>query len=292
MKLSLTQLNSVVLISLLSVLAMKPVPSVPVDHIAVSTPDQITVLTPVNAPTILPYHARPVSIGDASGYAPPDFLAISDVAARKTAFYDYLLPMIHKANDEVLKERTWLVQVAKTLAASRTISDADLVELERVEARYLRQRPEGTVVERVREMLRRVDVVPASLVLAQAAKESGWGTSRFATEGNNFFGIWCFYEGCGLTPLGRGEGRNHEVATFATVEEGVRYYIRNINTHAAYKDLRLMRAQARIRNERLRGVQMAEGLVRYSERGAAYVKEIQTMIHHNQLSRFTLNQKV
>lgn len=284
MKISLTQLNSVVLISLLSVLAMKPVASVPAEHNAVLPPEQ--------APAILPYHARPVSIGDASGYAPPDFQAISDIAARKAAFYDYLLPMIHKANDEVLKERAWLVQVAKTLAATRTISDANLVELERVEARYLRKRPEGTVVERVRTMLGRVDVVPASLVLAQAAKESGWGTSRFATQGNNFFGIWCFSEGCGLTPLGRAEGRDHEVATFATVEEGVRYYIRNINTHAAYKELRSMRAQARTRNERLRGVQMAEGLVRYSERGADYVKEIQTMIHYNQLARFTLNQKV
>ena len=136
-------------------------------------------------------------------------------------------------------------------------------------------------------MLIRADIVPASLVLAQAAKESGWGTSRFAREGNNFFGIWCFNSGCGMTPARRDNNRTHEVATFDSVEEGVRYYIRTINSHFAYTDLRSMRANARQQGTQAYGDKLATGLVSYSERGMVYVNEIRSMIEYNQLKRFT-----
>ncbi len=142
-------------------------------------------------------------------------------------------------------------------------------------------------MERIAALLLRVDVVPASLIVAQAAKESGWGTSRFAIQGNNYFGIWCFYQGCGLKPLRREANRTHEVASFDSVEQGVRYYVRTINTHVAYRELREMRAEARKSRQSLQGEQLANGLVRYSERGIAYVREVQSMIRDNNLQRFT-----
>jgi len=150
-------------------------------------------------------------------------------------------------------------------------------------------------------LLQRVDAVPASLVLAQAANESGWGTSRFARQGNNLFGIWCFKAGCGLKPLKRTPGLTHEVARFDSVEAGVRHYIHTINTHSAYADLRDIRARARQQAaqpellsvlgedelQRSMGEQLAEGLLAYSERGEEYVREIQAMIRVNELHRFT-----
>jgi len=145
----------------------------------------------------------------------------------------------------------------------------------------------GALEEHVEKLLLRVDVVPASLVIAQAAKESGWGSSRFAREGNNFFGIWCFNRGCGMTPANRDAGRHHEVAMFDTVKEGVRYYIRTINSHNAYSTLRQIRAVARNNNQPFGGEQLATGLLRYSERGVLYVNEIQSMIRYNRLHRFT-----
>lgn len=241
-----------------------------------------------HAADVLPaYHPEPVTIGDAAAYTPPDFAAISDVKARKAAFYDYLLPKIREANDEVARERAWLQSLAEEIVAGRLPTERQLAELGRIEGRYAVADSGDTIVNRIARLLRRVDVVPASLVLAQAAKESGWGTSRFAREGNNYFGIWCFYEGCGLTPLSRLPGRNHEVATFDSVADGVRYYIRTINTHSAYSDLRKMRATARQARQPLPGEALANGLVRYSERGMAYVREIQSMIRYNELHRFT-----
>ena len=233
-----------------------------------------------------PFRPAPVMIGDAAGYSPPDFTTFRDVKAKKRAFYDYLLPMVHEANEEVARERAWLESLARAMLDGHRPTEAELREIELIEARYSVTTPAPAPRGRLAELLRRVDVVPASLVIAQAAKESGWGTSRFAREGNNFFGIWCFYEGCGMLPLQRDTGRNHEVATFDSVAEGVRYYIRTINTHAAYEELREMRRVARAQNEKPVGTTLANGLIRYSERGLAYVREIQSMIRYNGLSRF------
>ena len=233
------------------------------------------------------YHPDSVKLGQANGYTPPDFSKIGVTSHRKEAFYDYLLPMVHKANAEVLLERQWLLIMENKLTLQESLSAVELEELTKVEGRYRLSAGDRQPEERVSALLLRVDVVPASLTVAQAAKESGWGTSRFATEGNNFFGIWCFYEGCGLTPLRRREGLAHEVGTFDTVEEGVRYYIRTINTHVAYNHLRELRAEGRKQNQFQLGEVLASGLISYSERGMAYVREVQTMIRYNNLHRFT-----
>ena len=137
--------------------------------------------------------------------------------------------------------------------------------------------------ELTKELIRRVDVIPTSLVLAQAANESAWGTSRFAREGNNIFGQWCFDEGCGLVPNRRGEDASHEVRAFASVEAAVRAYFRNLNTHPSYEDLRTLRASMRMQGLPLNSMVLARGLTRYSERGMDYVLELQDMIRINEL---------
>jgi Bax protein len=238
-------------------------------------------------PRLAPFHPPHVSLGDSNLYSPPDFSVYPTVQQRKQAFYDYLLPKIHQANDEVLLERAWLLQLADDLVEGREPGDLDDREISRMERRYRIRSPKTNLMARLSVLIEHVDTVPASLVLAQAAKESGWGTSRFATQGNNFFGIWCFTRGCGLRPLDRDDGLTHEVGTFDSVADGVRYYIRTINSHSAYGDLRALRARVRRANERPAGEALASGLSRYSERGIAYVREIQSMIRYNQLSRFT-----
>lgn len=232
------------------------------------------------------YHAPSVSIGNAGDYSPPDFSRYPDLAARKQAFYDYLLPKVYKSNQQIMRERQWLLMLRHRVLKDQPLTDQELDELATFEVRY-RTNGNGNIAARVGKLLERVDVVPASLVVAQAANESAWGTSRFAREANNFFGIWCFYEGCGIKPSQRREDMSHEVAAFPTVEEGVRYYMRTINTHRAYEALREMRAVSRRHNQSFAGEQLAVGLVNYSERGTDYVKEIQSMIRHNRLHRFS-----
>ena len=126
-----------------------------------------------------------------------------------------------------------------------------------------------------------------SLVLAQAANESGWGTSRFARQANNYFGMWCYQAGCGLKPRQRDQGQSHEVKHFKHVQDSVISYLHNLNTNRAYQPLRDLRQTTRDLGAPLRGVLLAEGLHAYSSRGEAYIKDIQTMIIANDLEQLT-----
>ena len=121
------------------------------------------------------------------------------------------------------------------------------------------------------------------MALAQAALESGWGTSRFAREANNLFGQWCFDEGCGMVPDRRIAGAQHEVRSFETVDAAIAAYFRNINSHPVYAPLRDIRQSARKRGGGLSGLDMAAGLTRYSERGEAYIDEVRQVIRVNDL---------
>ena len=123
--------------------------------------------------------------------------------------------------------------------------------------------------------------IPDGLVLNQAAKESGWGSSRFAIEGFNFFGQWCFKAGCGFVPSKRSPGKYHEVAKFPDIAASVNAYFYNLNTFYVYDDLRSIRAEVRQLENQVSAQKLAHGLKRYSERGDQYVLEIQTMIVSN-----------
>lgn len=221
----------------------------------------------------------------------PDFGRFRDVKQKKEAFFHYLLPMIRQSNERIRKDRSLLLGIREALIAGTTIGQPSSEALEILVDRYKLTRALRTgedLITTVDALLLRVDVVPASLVLAQAANESGWGTSRFAREANNLFGTWCFTSGCGLAPRSREAGLTHEVARYDSVQQGIDAYIRNINTHRAYRELRQIRADSR--NQQLfSGVAMAEGLLQYSARGEAYVREIQQMIRSNNLQRYTLS---
>jgi len=218
----------------------------------------------------------------------PDFAAFTDVKAKKRAFFDFMLPLIREANQKIRLQRNDIDAIGNKLASGARLSGEDHQRLKQLFTHYGLQVPRNVQLHNLRSLLERADVVPASLVLAQAANESGWGTSRFAVEANNYFGIWCFSQGCGLVPKGRDTGLNHEVARYDSVADGVAAYMRNINTHRAYDDLRAMRAEQRNLQARMHGHQLAEGLHRYSERGEEYVREIQSMIRINRLEEFTL----
>jgi Bax protein len=136
-------------------------------------------------------------------------------------------------------------------------------------------------------MLSRVNVLPKALVLTQAANESAWGTSRFATKANNYFGHWCYTKGCGLVPRQRNEGSSHEVATFSSSQESVHRYFMNLNRNRAYADLRAIRAKLAAQGDNLlttaSATELTNGLLKYSERGSDYVTDLQAMIRHNEV---------
>lgn len=204
------------------------------------------------------------------------------VSEKKARFWALMTPLIEQSNAEVLAER----EVIKVLQMSaEQLSPAQQEELQGLSKKY-RVDDQLNPQQQITQLLMKVNPVPASLVLAQAANESAWGKSRFATEGNNFFGQWCFSKGCGLVPKSRNAGASHEVAKFDSPLDSVRSYIRNLNSHPTYEKLRELRQAAIEKGELASGELLAEGLIGYSERGEEYIEEIQSMIRFNKLSRF------
>jgi Bax protein len=215
----------------------------------------------------------------------PDFASISDIDEKKQQFFDFLQDYVRYENSLVSDLRLRLLSYAEIVGDGVPLSGRerqwviDLAVIYGVEAQTTND--QGLV----KELLLSVDVIPASLVLAQAANESAWGTSRFALEGNNIFGQWCFVEGCGIIPKRRIEGATHEVKSFASIEAAIEGYFLNINSHNLYADFREERARLRRLGLSLNSIELVEGLENYSQRGANYIDEVQTLIYQNNLRR-------
>lgn len=210
------------------------------------------------------------------------------VAERKAAFIDTLLPAIRGQNERIREHRERIRKAHKALRKGRKLAKDEREWLLDMARRHRLARPDDgePSVDWTEQLLERVDVIPADLALAQAALESAWGQSRFAREGNNFFGQWCFTEGCGLVPKRRAEGATHEVQVFDSVAASVQTYMRNLNSHPAYTRMRRIRAELRERSQPLRGPELAEGLNSYAGIGTSYAERLGSLIEHNDLERF------
>ena len=198
----------------------------------------------------------------------PSFDSIESTVVRKEVFFNYLLPVIHKKNAEIVALRNAI--------SNNELNDNQLNDLAK---KYRVETPSKE------ELLKVIDILPPSLVLAQAANESDWGRSRFAKDFNNYFGIWCFTKGCGVIPKDRDEDATHEVASFNSLEDCIDYYVLNINRSYAYEDLRLMRKNQRESLQPITGTLLAQGLGNYAFPGDEYIDSIQTLINFNQLER-------
>lgn len=200
-------------------------------------------------------------------------------AVMKAAFFDFLRPIVRYHNERIAGQREWLLRAAEkeSLGWFEERRLQRLAEEYRVDLQAL-DRPEAIVI-----LTRRVDVVPESLVLIQAAKESGWGRSRFSREGNMLFGERCFREGCGMVPDARPADAKFEVTSFPTAYDSVGSYLRNLNTHPGYAGFRWARQMLRESDEPLSGAVLARHLGNFSERGDVYVQEIIAMILENDL---------
>jgi len=208
----------------------------------------------------------------------PDFNSYQQVEERKGAFIDYMTPIIEYQNDKILRDRDRLEKVSKSLVNGELLSVADKTWLKKLAARYEVEWSESDLGRVIIQLARRVDIIPVSLALVQAAKESSWGRSRYAVSVNNMFGQWCFDEGCGVIPSERVDGARHEIRKFSSVYDATRSYMHNLNTHPKYSFLRQIRQYLRIHNQPITGNDLADGLLYYSERRQAYVDEVKSMI--------------
>ena len=213
----------------------------------------------------------------------PDFASIQEISVKKQQFFDFLEDYVVAENETIQSTRDELTRYVDITHSGVGFSDREREWVFELAAKYRIETEKYSEKEVVDELMLRVDVLPVSLALAQAANESAWGTSSFARNQLNLFGIWCYTENCGVIPKHRAEGATHQVAAFESVQACIEYYLLNLNSHPAYLDLRKLRAGLRQRQVTLSGVKLASGLLRYSERGQLYVDELIEMIRFNHL---------
>jgi len=205
-------------------------------------------------------------------------------------FLRSVLPYVLKANQLVTDDRAFLIS-----ALERTKRGGQLGRLDRQQVQDLADRyrldqtvefePEANLIGVFERLLGRVDVIPPSLALAQAAVETGWGSSRFLREGNALFGQLVFSAQKGMSPTSRPEGANYSVARFDRLGEAVAAYMHNLNTFWAYSDFRSIRTRLRKGGRALDSLELAGGLLLYAETRERYIRDIQSIIRVNRLAR-------
>jgi Bax protein len=209
-----------------------------------------------------------------------------DINEKKRLFFNTLRPGVELENQRIVNERERLLAMKEAIEEGASLSAEQRQTARRLGKLYNAELGDTVTISWLNTMLSRVNVLPEALVLTQAANESAWGTSRFAVEANNYFGQWCYKEGCGLVPLKRTHGMTHEVATFPSAQGSIHGYFMNVNRNRAYAELREIRDTFAGKQIDATSPQAAtlltSGLMRYSERGEAYVKDLQAMIRHNQ----------
>ena len=203
----------------------------------------------------------------------------------KEVFVNKLALVIKKQNHYLLKQREAIQCIFSRVFDGQTVSVARLEWLRQV-ARIYKVKPFLLNRKSKLALLSKLNVIPPSMVIAQAAIESNWGRSRFATEARNLFGIWCFTKGCGVVPLRRTPGQIHEVKKYTSQANGVIAYFFNMNTHPAYRQFRRARQKMVSHDQPLLGLKLAKYLGSYSQLGSAYSGLVIKIITKYRLTRF------
>ena len=209
------------------------------------------------------------------GMLPNEIKMMESSKQRKDLFIKIVLPLILSENNRIKRDRNTLFKILNRSNNTKTEKD------------WLNKkfRQYGVVKKDITTLKIRMDQIPVSLAIAQAAKETGWGTSRFAIEGNALFGQWT-YSGEGIKPAAADKDTKHKIMTFNVLKASVRAYQRNLNTHSSYKEFRKARAIQRDNDEELNSLELANYLDQYAETGSDYIKILKKIIDQNNLKDF------
>ena len=208
---------------------------------------------------------------------PKDLDELQNTQLKKETFIKIVLPLIVVENERILDDRKKLI----ILSEKKFTTDP--------EKQWIRQKLLEYKVKKgdIKELLVRMDIIPVSIALAQAAKESGWGTSRFALEGNAIFGQWT-WSGQGIAPLDRESNKSHKILKFPILRASVKAYKNNLNTHNSYSKFRSKRLSLREKNKKISGLELTETLNNYAQTGSEYTKILNQIIKQNMLTDFEL----
>ncbi len=214
---------------------------------------------------------KPIDIG----LLPNEIKSIANTKKRKDMFIKIVLPLVVKENNRIRIDRKRLF----TILNKNSNTDIEKKWLKKKYKQY------GARQNDLSTLKVRMDEIPVSLAIAQAAKETGWGTSRFALKGNALFGQWT-WSGEGLKPKNAEEGKDHKVMKFHSLQLSVRAYLRNLNTHSSYRNLRKARTELRNKNKSLDSLILSKYLDKYAETGSQYIEVLNKIIEQNNLKDF------
>ena len=202
---------------------------------------------------------------------PKDLNTIKNVKEKKETFLQILLPLVVAENEKIKEDREHLLKILKDNNSEKN-------------KKWLNRKYKAYKVsdKNINELIEKIDIIPTSIALAQAAKESGWGTSRFALEGNAIYGQWT-WNGDGIEPLEKTKDQNHKILKFPLLRASVKAYIINLNTHRGYKSFRVKRSELRKQNKKLAGIELIHELENYAQTGKKYTKILEQIIKQNDL---------
>ena len=200
-----------------------------------------------------------------------DLNTIKNVKEKKETFLQILLPLVVAENEKIKEDREHLLKILKDNNSEKN-------------KKWLNRKYKAYKVSdrNINELIEKIDIIPTSIALAQAAKESGWGTSRFALEGNAIYGQWT-WNGDGIEPLEKTKDQNHKILKFPLLRASVKAYIINLNTHRGYKSFRVKRSELRKQNKKLAGIELIHELENYAQTGKKYTKILEQIIKQNDL---------
>ena len=206
---------------------------------------------------------------------PKDLKKMKSTQKKKDTFIKIIIPLILSENNNILENRKKLFKIL----AKQSNTMGEKVWLKRRFKEYQIEK------EDIAELKLRMDIVPTSIAIAQAAKESGWGTSRFALEGNAMYGQWT-WDKDGIEPTNKDTNQEHKILRFPMLQSSVKAYMRNLNTHRGYREFRNHRADLRKTNKNVSGLNLVKYLYNYAETGSEYVKILRKIITQNDLTDF------
>ncbi len=242
-------------------------------RLSASTIEQLFQDTNYNLKTVK--KTKLVNIGNMLDHLPSEMKSIENIKKRKNLFIKIVLPLIIEENTKIKLDRKKLFIILNKNSNSKS-------DIEWIKKKFKQY---GVAKNDLTTLKIRMDEIPVSLAIAQAAKETGWGTSRFAQKGNALFGQWT-WSGNGIKPAAADIDSKHKVASFKVLKASVKAYQRNINTHSSYKEFRKERAIQRDNYGKLNSLELVKYLDKYAETGIEYTKILTKIINQNSLTDF------
>lgn len=212
---------------------------------------------------------------------PEEYFLIENKEKQKIYFFEYMYKLSKNENEKILEERNFIKKYLNSNLLNIDTNSSEFLRLLKIKKKYRIKKPYD-----LKPYMKKIDVVPASLVLAQAAVESGWGKSRFMKNANNIFGHWTYNPKIGMIPKKREEGAKHFIRVFKTVQASISAYMLNLNRNAAYKTFHKERYKQRENNIKPSGLVLSQTMINYSGIGKEYLSILKNVIKKNGLEKY------